>query len=185
MTNVNTREYWDGEWARNVKKFPRYTMNRISGLIPMGSSVIDIGCGNGKFLRKVLAEREPTELFGIDISEVAIRKVKDSGLDGLVMNAENLDSFDRQFDVVICTHIFEHVDNDTGLAKNVARIAKKMAIIAVPNDCSYPEITGEHVRKYTLESLSKLFVNCFREIIDCTRLNREYLKNHLIIVVKK
>jgi len=185
LVNVNSQTYWDKEWAGNVKKFPKYTMNRISWLIPEGSSVLDIGCGNGKFLRQVLLERSPTELFGIDISEVAIKKLKENGIDGLVLNAENLDNFDRQFDVVIASHLFEHIENDVGLAKNVARIAKKMVIVAVPNDCSYPEITGEHLRKYNFESLSKLFAEDFKTIENHTIGNRELLKNHLIILAKK
>ena len=184
-TNANTIEYWDKEWARGVKKFPKYTMNRVCWLIPEGSSVIDIGCGNGKFLLQVMKERSPTEVFGIDISPVAIEKMKRCGIDGLAMSAENLDSFDRQFDVVTSCHLFEHVENDVGLARNVGRIAKKMAIIAVPNDCSYPEVTGEHVRKYNFKSLSKLLKPHFKTIKNCTRLNRELLKNHLIVVAKK
>jgi len=184
--NSNTKEYWDGEWERGVKKFPTYTMNRVRWLVPEGSSVLDIGCGNGKFLRMLRVEKPVGELFGIDISSVAIDRMKaESGIDGLAISAENLDDFDKQFDVVTACHVMEHIENDVGLAKNIGRIAKKMAIIAVPNDCSYPEPTGEHVRKYNFETLSALFKDDFKTIKDCTRLNRELLKNHLIILLEK
>lgn len=182
---TNSPQYWDAQWSSSKRMFPRYTMNIICWQIPFGSSVLDIGCGNGRFLRQIQKERKPTKLFGIDISPEAIRRMKDSGIDGLVATAEDLDDFDQEFDVVTACHLLEHVENDVGLIKNIARIAKKMAIFAVPNDCSYPEPTGEHVRKYSLQSLTDLLKPHFRKIENHTRLNRRHTKNHLIVVAKK
>ena len=183
--NKNTKEHWDEEWNSEKRKFPIYTMNIVCWEIPEGSSVLDIGCGNGRFLRQVLRERKPTELFGIDISSVGIKQMVGNGVNGEVWNAENMDDFDKEFDVVVCTHVLEHVDNDTGLAKNIARISKKQILIAVPNDCSYPEVTGTHVRKYTFETLCDLFKDTeFKTIKNLTRKSR-FLKNHLIVSFSK
>ncbi len=176
--NANTKEYLDGEWERGVKKFPVYAMNRIYGAIPDGASVLDIGCGNGKFLKRLQMEKGCT-VYGLDISPVAIEKLRSLGMEGEVWNAENMDAFTKEFDVVIASHVFEHVENDTGLARNVARITKQFAIIAVPNDCAYPEHTGEHVRKYNKGSLIFLLQEHFNEFEDIT------LKKHLILKCSK
>ena|SRR3990167_10721778 len=173
MVNANSPEYWDKQWSKKVKKFPAWTMNRVKWLIPNGSSVLDIGCGNGTFLRTLRDEKQ-CKVFGIDISAVAVGKMIELGIDGLVWSAEQMDDFPYQFDYVVATHIFEHIENDVGLIKNIARIAKCGAIIAVPNDCSYPEPTGEHIRKYTRESLNALIAPYFTKIEDKT------LRNHLI-----
>src|SRR3990167_10673366 len=177
--NANTPEYWNQQWHSGVKKFPLYTMNMIKRLVPKEASVLDIGCGNGKFLRKLIEEKN-CKCFGIDISEVAIDEMRNAGIDGIVTSAENLDSIEGEFDIVTASHIFEHIDNDEGLMRNIARLTKQFAIITVPNDCSYPEETGEHVRKYNLDSLRELALRYLESVIDHTRRNRELLKFHLI-----
>lgn|SRR3990167_7392275 len=173
FTGNNSSEYWDLSWKRNVKKFPKYTMNRVFGLIPKDVSVLDIGSGNGKFLLRLKEDKNCT-VFGIDISSVAIEKGRKVGVDGMVASAEELGEFNAEFDVVVCCHLLEHIGDDNGLMWNISRLAKKFAIIAVPNDCSYPEETGEHVRKYTRESLKQLISKYFVKTEDYT------LGNHLI-----
>ena len=177
----NSPEYWNSSWDRGVKKFPIHTMNWINRFIPNNISVLDIGCGDGTFLERLKNEKG-CQAYGIDISNIAISKVNEKGIPSIVASAEDLDNFGREscFDVVVCSHLLEHIENDDGLVKNIARLTKQFAIIAVPNDCSYPEHTGEHVRKYTKESLIKLLVEHFRIIEDKTRYNRTTLKNHLI-----
>lgn len=175
----NSPEYWDSSWKRGVKKFPRHTMNVIANFIPNEVSVLDIGCGDGTFLKR-LKETKNCETYGIDISSIAIGVSKMNGVAGEVRSAEEMDNFDKKFDVVVCSHLFEHVANEDGLTKNIARITKQFAVIAVPNDCSYPEETGEHVRKYTTDSLKNLLKKYFSKVEDHTRYDRTTLKNHLI-----
>lgn len=175
----NSPEYWDKSWEQGIKKFPLYTMNMIKRLIPVEVSVLDIGSGDGTFLKR-LKEEKKCSVYGIDISVVAIEKAKELGIPGEVRSAEELDDFDMAFDVVVCSHLLEHIGNDEGLIANIFRITKNFAVITVPNDCSYPEETGEHVKKYTKESLKTLLNKYFSKIEDYTRYNRELLKNHLI-----
>lgn len=156
-----------------MKKFPRYTMNRVFGLIPDNVSVLDIGSGDGTFLKR-LQTKKNCQVYGIDISFIGIEKGKNIGVPGEVRSAEEMDDFDKEADVVICSHLLEHVGDDKGVVRNIARLAKQFAVIAVPNNCSYPEETGEHVRKYTKESLKELLSGFFRVVENHT------LGNHLI-----
>ena len=164
--------YWDSQWGQNVKKFPKYTMNKIYGLIPYGSSVLDIGCGDGSFLLR-LKNNLGCHVYGVDISEVAIAKMKTLGIEGSVENAEEL-RIRGKWDITVATHIYEHIEKDDNLAKTQARLTRQFALIAVPNDCSYPEPTGEHVRKYTVQTLSDLLSPYYAKIENHT------LGNHII-----
>ncbi|MEK9207081.1 MAG: methyltransferase domain-containing protein [Patescibacteria group bacterium] len=178
-TGNNSQEYWDDSWTRGIKKFPKHTMQRIFNLIPNKVSVLDIGSGSGNFLYD-LKEKKNCEVYGIDISQVAIDKGKEKGVDGEVRSAEEMDNFTREFDVVVCSHLLEHIGDDKNLVKNINKTTKQFAIIAVPNDCSFPEFTSEHVRKYTAKSLKELLIRHFPRIEDHTGYNRKTLKNHLI-----
>ena len=177
----NSPEYWDSSWQRGVKKFPQHTTQKIFNLIPDFAEVLDIGCGDGTFLEQLKKQRS-CKVVGLDISKVAVDKANEKGVLALVASAEELDDFNwvGGFHVVVCAHLLEHIENDENLVKNIYRLTNDFAIIAVPNDCSYPEHTGEHVRKYTKESLRELIEKYFKIVEDKTRYNRTTLKNHLI-----
>ena len=177
--NKNTPELWDFRYTKGLKNYARYCMTVISNEIPADSSVLDIGGGNGKFLRWQKEEKN-VKPYVIDISPAAIKMANNWGVPGEVRNAENLDDFQGEFDIVVCTHVMEHIDDDKNLAKNIGRLAKKMALIAVPNDCSYPHPQGLHVRKYNYDTLIEVLKPYFTSFVNLTRPQR-FLKNHLIV----
>ena len=89
-TGNNSPDYWDNSWRNNVKKFPRYTMNRVFGLIPENVSVLDIGSGDGTFLKRLQIKKN-CRVYGIDISFIGIEKGKNIGVPGEVRSAEEMD----------------------------------------------------------------------------------------------
>lgn len=113
--------------------------------IPAGSSVIDVGCGEG--VLSCLLAAKGFKVTGVDLSEpniVAANKLaKEMGVENNVTfavgDAENVAFPDKSFDVVVSSHVLEHLPHfDKGLAE-VFRLAKSEAIIALPtiaNLCS-------------------------------------------------
>ena len=93
-------------------------------------------------------------VFGIDISKVGIEKMKkEFGIDGLAMDFYDLDKLERKFDFITCNHVLEHTWRDRDLLVLAYRRLNPNGIFlaAVPNNCSGPEETEEHVRKYDKE----------------------------------
>lgn len=181
MTNRNSTEYWNWSWLSGRKKFPKYTMKVIRDLVPEGSEVLEIGCGYGKLL-KWLKDYKNCDVYGVDISDVAINEAKEKfGIEGEICNAEDLVlKVDKKFDVVIASHLLEHLDNDEEFISRCSKLLKPkgVMVVAVPDNCSYPDETGEHVRKYNAQSLTALLVKYFYELE-----NHSY-KNHLIFRAK-
>jgi ubiquinone/menaquinone biosynthesis C-methylase UbiE len=101
-----------------------------------GDSLLDIGCGNGSFLR-ILAQAVPDiQLTGLDSNLFAIEKGKkeDKQLELsdriklLVGNAEELEDFtDNSFDWVTSINVlhFYKIDKRPYLVENMVRIARK------------------------------------------------------------
>jgi SAM-dependent methyltransferase len=58
----------------------------------------------------------------------------------LKMDIEHLDFIDNTFDIVICSHVLEHVDNDYNALREMARVTKKngVVLIMVPIDKDTP-----------------------------------------------
>ena len=68
--------------------------------------LLDIGCGNGEFLR--FADRFGWHVVGIDFDEGAITAAKSDGLDVRVGGVEILGE-DEKFDFISLSHVIEHV----------------------------------------------------------------------------
>jgi ubiquinone/menaquinone biosynthesis C-methylase UbiE len=110
----------------------------ILRLIPEGSSVLDAGCGDG-VIGMLLAEQGKASQ-GVDISEPNIqgarREAERRGVAHLVTfkqgDAEHLPVPDKSVDVVISSHVLEHLpDFDQG-ARELVRIARRRVIVALP-----------------------------------------------------
>lgn len=168
-TNSNTMDYWDEQWRSKKKYFPVHVMKRIVTLVPEDSSVLDIGSGTGSMLKRLKYQKN-CQVYGIDISPFAVFKSNEAGIPATYWDAENLDDFEvrKKFDVVISAHLFEHIIDHDKLATNTSRLTKKFALICVPNNCAYPEETGEHVRKYNILDLIRLLAPHFESFEDQT-----------------
>lgn len=102
-----------------------------------GMRVLDAGCGEG--VLSVMMALQGAEVTGIDLSapniNAAKEYAKESGVNSIefaVGDAEHLPFPDNSFDLVVSSHVLEHLpDFDKGLFE-VMRVTKKRAVIAIP-----------------------------------------------------
>ena len=100
------------------------------------SKVIDLGCGNGSLMKKLIDEKN-VEIQGIEISESALEVCIRKGLK--VERAEidkPLDFNDDSFDYSICNVTMQMVMYPEVLLKEMKRISKYQ-VISFPNFASY------------------------------------------------
>ena len=103
-------DYWDGDRRINYGGY-KYINNRWKNVIeslvrhyklPSNAKILDVGCGKGFLLYDLLKFLPNSDLYGIDISEYAIRNAKKEIKEKIVLgNATNLPWPDRFFDLVI------------------------------------------------------------------------------------
>jgi 2-polyprenyl-3-methyl-5-hydroxy-6-metoxy-1,4-benzoquinol methylase len=164
MVNINTKEYWDERW-KNSSAVSRKAEKAVYDLVEPNTSVLDIGCGLGRILR-MLRKDKHVDGIGIDISEVAIQRLRRYGIPGEVMRAETVGLITRLFDITIIVHTLEHLDDDEGCIRGMKRITTKYSVIVVPNDCIGPDEEKEHIRIYNKESLSNLVLKYYSKVED-------------------
>ena len=102
-----------------------------------GGKLLDVGCGNGWFLKKM--QRLNWDVNGIDFDPAAVDFCKSQGLNVSLgsLHAQNFP--DNYFDAVTVNHVIEHVHNPRELLKECYRILKTggKLILETPNTKSW------------------------------------------------
>jgi len=104
----------------------------ITQLVSSNSSVIDLGCGNGSLLKKLVEEKNVIA-HGIELSLSGVEACRNKGLDVSQSRIdEKLPFKDLEFDFSICNVTIQMVMYPEILLKEMKRISKYQ-IISFPN----------------------------------------------------
>jgi SAM-dependent methyltransferase len=122
------------KWVTNVK-----IIDSIYSRLDQNSRILDIGCGAGAFLNRVKSDKG-CKVYGIDISEAAVKAAKDSfGLDIFKGTITEAPFEDASFDVITAWWYLEHVPDPCATATRISKLLKPNGhcIIGVPNFDSF------------------------------------------------
>lgn len=146
MTNPRVQQYYDEQyygsgqqrrWIRLPFRRADYYGKPLKLLdVQKGRTLLDIACGTGQLLRR--AEALGLRCYGIDISEIAISQAR-AIVKGQLVCAnvdKGLPYEDNFFDYITCLGSLEHFENQSGVVREIYRVAKKFCRIyfLVPND---------------------------------------------------
>ena len=120
----------------------------VLAYIEPGMRVLDAGCGEGTL--SIYMAKKGAQVVGCDLSVPNIAASKKyaqqesiTGIVFLVADLEALPFGDNDFDLVVSSHVLEHLpDFDKGLLE-IMRVSKKRAVIAIPtilNLCSLVQV---------------------------------------------
>lgn len=114
------------------------TMMAIASLVPRGSRVLDLGCGDGAMLAHLQSERDCTG-YGIEIDDANVQGCVKRGVNVIQLNLdEGLAMFgDGTFDVVLQIDTLQHLRNAEVLLQETARVGRT-GIVAFPNFAHWP-----------------------------------------------
>lgn len=87
-----------------------------------GGSLLDIGCGNGSFLR--IASACGWDATGVDIDSNAVESATAGGARALQGGIERFDGGEELFDVITLNHVIEHVHDPLSLLRACHRLLK-------------------------------------------------------------
>jgi SAM-dependent methyltransferase len=101
------------------------------------ADVLEIGCENGWFGRRLIEGGKARRVTGVDLRDEEMRGHARPGAPLLAASAERLpfkDGRGRRFDLVAAFHVLEHIRDPESLRRELARLAAPSAqvILAVP-----------------------------------------------------
>ena len=119
-------------------KPPHNVHDVIAQLVPVGSRVLDLGCGNGALLAHLRDTRQCTG-YGIELDDAKVLQCAQRGVNVIQRNLEEgLNLFeDNSFDVVLQHDTLQHLRNTVDMLRETARIGKQ-GIVSFPNFAHWP-----------------------------------------------
>ena len=111
----------------------RKDMELIAQLVPPGSRVLDLGCGNGELLAHLRDTRRCSG-YGVEIADANVLACTQRGVDVLQLNLEEgLAMFeDQSFDVVLQLDTMQHLRRTEHMLRETARVGR-IGIVSFPN----------------------------------------------------
>jgi ubiquinone/menaquinone biosynthesis C-methylase UbiE len=130
------------------------------------NKVLEVGAGDGSIL-KLLAERSfAPEYHAVELSASGVERIRERNI-ASIKSVQEFDGYhlpfaDDSFDLIILSHVLEHVEHERLLLRELKRVAK-LCVIEVPRDYRFGVDTRikhflayGHINVYTPTSLRYL-----------------------------
>lgn len=152
----------DEQWRMLGAKYKAQNIVDVCGDRKFGK-VLEVGAGDGSILHYLDEWNFAPELYALEISQSGVEAIQSKRLKSL-RSAQIFDGYkipfaDNEFDLVILSHVLEHVEFERLLLRELKRVSK-FQIIEVPKDYRYGVdkrmkhyLNYGHINMYTPTSL--------------------------------
>lgn len=176
---------------KNPKLRLRLGYTIITDMIQQGAKVLDLGCGNGNLLAKLIEEKQVQGL-GIEINQDSAISAMEKGLSVIQGDIdEGLKGFrDKEFDWVILNQTLQSTEKPDYVIEEMLRVGKK-AVVSFPNFAYWkvrfylffnghmPKSKSLPFEWYDTPNIHLLTVNDFYEF--CNKRNIKFLKSVFMV----
>lgn len=106
----------------------------FDGIAP--AEVLEVGCGEGKLATALLrsAARRPARFVATDLSLHRVEGDVDPAIDFREASVYELPFADREFDLVLCCEVLEHLEEPQRALREIARVARRAVILSTPRE---------------------------------------------------
>lgn len=156
--------------------------------LPSQAKILDLGCGTGKLLNRILGQFPEVFGIGVDLSPQMLRQARKNKLFPkrqifVKGNAEKLPFVDNQFNAVFNTISFLHYPNPQEVFKEINRILAPQGLFYLADyiryfDRDHIPFSPGGIKFYNLEEREKMGLNADLKLVD-----HHYLLNNVVLSI--
>lgn len=123
-----------GRWYWDYKDSTAF-----SYILPEHKNIIDLGCGEGLALEKLMKGFPGRNVMGVDLELENIEICRRHALNAVYSNLYDLALPDAHFDVCVCIDVLEHLEDPVRAVREMNRILRRNGrlIMLVPHDRNF------------------------------------------------
>ena len=183
MNNLNKDIYKDGSyWTKNPTFHEEDALFKAKSFIEIIeknniniTSLLDLGCGSGKFLNELYKWRNQIDYLGIDVSNDIIKRAIDQNNKNIKFECITFEKIKKKISIVTLNDVFEHVENYISFLKSVRGLADYY-YFNIPLDMNvlsvlfhkYQNFRKElgHLHYFSKKSALETLIYCDYKIVD-------------------
>ncbi len=161
---------YDDYWKKREETGYRERYRAINDLMESGSTLLDIGCGDGSALEYFISNGKVADHLGVDIGQAAIDKASAKGLNVRLLDVSKETDSLPEVDYIVMSELIEHIPMPEKLLSLVKKKFKKALFVTVPNTgyfayrlrlllgrfpVQWVQHPGEHLRFWTISDFHK------------------------------
>ncbi len=137
----------------------REVLNKIKSSRFNPNTILDYGCGDGRYTSILKQFFPESSIYGSDISDIGLKIAKENHPDAqyISMSDETIDFADSSFDLIISIEVLEHVKNVEKSTREIGRLLKPHGMVLITTPCA---------NKYSLEWFYNKLTNRLQSSFD-------------------
>lgn len=152
----------DEQWRLLSAKFKARNIKEVCAKGKF-NKILEVGAGDGSILKYLDEFRFAPEIHALEISKSGVTQIEKRKIASLksvqIFDGYHIPFEDNEFDLVILSHVLEHVEFERMLLREIRRVSKQV-VIEVPIDYRYGVdkrmkhfLAYGHINMYTPSSL--------------------------------
>lgn len=140
IEDIDYDAYWKDKRGEKIGSISRWQRQRADIVIERikndrALTIVDVGCGDGSVVKYIQVRTNVARAIGVDVSEFALNKAKEFGLEIIHADVSTLKNFEiiPEADHVLLFEILEHLQDSELFLTRMEEKAKKGVFFSIPN----------------------------------------------------
>lgn len=140
IKNADYDTYWKDKRGEKIGSISHWQKQRANIVVrhiknDHALTIVDVGCGDGSVLKYIQERTSVTRAIGVDVSEFALNKAKEFGIETILADVSVLKNFESipEADYILLFEILEHLQDSELFLAHLTEKARKGVFFSIPN----------------------------------------------------
>lgn len=145
--------------------------------------LLDIGCGNGSFLKTFQNDFNSWKLTGLELDYRNEEKI--NSIPNTTLLVEDIKKVKEKYDLIVLIHALEHIINPAEFLNTISKLLNPngLLFIEIPNFklAPFDILIADHCSHFTTETLKNLLTS---NNFNCIKITEDFIPKEITLVAK-